>query len=188
MASIPDRAQTLALLTSRRTVHEFLPERVPHDIVAAALDAARWAPNHHRTEPWRFHLLGERSRAEVIALNEELVRAAQGDKAAEIKTRRWRAVPGWLLLTCVRSEDPLREREDYAACCCAAQNFMLALWGSGVGAKWTTGGVTRDPRLFARLGLDPAREFVVGLFWYGRPAVLGEQQRRALAEVVSERD
>lgn len=183
-----DHAQTLALLSSRRTVHEFLPERIPRAIVEAALEAARWAPNHHRTEPWRFHLLGAQAQAALIALNTELVRAAKGDKAADIKAQRWRTVPGWLVLTCARSADALREREDYAACCCAAQNFMLALWSAGVGVKWTTGEVIREPRTYELLDLDPAREFIVGLFWYGRPAACGEQQRRALREVVIERE
>lgn len=174
-----------ALLRGRRTVHDFRPDPVPVDAVHAALDCARWAPNHHRTEPWRFYLLGERARAAVIDLNHCLVAAAKGERAAAIKTERWRAVPGWLVLTCARGEDALREREDYAATCCAAQNFMLALWATGIGCKWTTGEVTRSGDFPALLGIDAARETVVGLFWYGYPAVIGEQQRRPLAQALT---
>ena len=80
----------------------------------------------------------------------------------------------------------LREREDYAACSAAVQNFMLYLWKAGVGSKWTTGAITRDARFFDILGLDPDREFVVGMIWFGYPKVTPEQSRKPLSEVVVE--
>ena len=86
-------------------------------------------------------------------------------------------VPGWLLLSCTRSADPVREREDFAACCCAAQNLMLFLWEKGIGVKWTTGEVTRHPRFHEIVGFDPERETTVGLFWYGYAAVVPETGR-----------
>ena len=180
-----DAESASALLHSRRTIHDFLPEPVPDYFIERAVSLARWAPNHHRTEPWRFYVLGEASRARIAELNAALVRAKQGERAAEVKLKRWQAVPGWLLLTCPRNDDPVREREDYAACCCAAQNLMLYLWAEGIGVKWTTGEVTRHAEFFRTLGLAPEREFVVGLFWYGRPAAVTEQQRGAVAKVLS---
>lgn len=172
------------ILRTRRTIHDYTEVAPPREVLLEALEVARWAPNHHRTEPWRFYLLSRARGAEIAALNAELVRAKSGDQAADAKLRRWRAMPGWLVLTCARNADPAREREDYAACCCAVQNLSLALWVRGVGMKWGTGKVTRDPRLFTLLGADAEREFVVGLFWYGYPAVIPDQQRRAVAEFV----
>lgn len=173
------------LLRARRTTHDFLPEPIADEVVERAIEVACWAPNHYRTEPWRFYLLGALARKQIIDRNTNLVRAAKGDRPAGIKRQRWLAVPGWLLMTCLRSDDAQREREDYAACCCAAQNMMLTLWADGVGCKWTTGAITRDPELLHMLGLHAAREFVVGLFWYGRAATLVEQQRRPLAQVLT---
>ena len=121
MSTPMDSDTAAALLRGRRTVHDFLPERIADDIVERAIEVARWAPNHHRTEPWRFYVLGALARQQIIARNTELVRAEKGGRAAEIKRQRWLEVPGWLLMTCLRSEDPFREREDYAACCCAAR-------------------------------------------------------------------
>ena len=108
--------------------------------LAAAVDAAQWAPNHRRAEPWRFHLLGEEAIRRVCELNAELVRAKKGDAAAEKKLQRWLAMPGWLVCTCVGSgeglDDPQgKAREDYAACCCAIQNLCLSLHASGLGSK-----------------------------------------------------
>lgn len=179
-----EAARFNALLRGRRTVHDFLPDPVPQAVLERALEAARWAPNHHRTEPWRFYLLGARAQALLAERNAELTRAKSGERAAEVKLARWRAVPHWLLLTVVIDADEGRAREDYAACCCAAQNLMLALWAEGIGSKWTTGGVTRDADTLRALGIDPAVERVVGLFWYGVPANVQEQQRRPLEQCV----
>ena len=63
---------------------------------------------------------------------------------------------------------------------------MLYLWQRGVGVKWTTGGITRQSRLYELLGIDETRERIVGYFWYGLPKVVPEQSRRALAEILTE--
>jgi nitroreductase len=163
-------ASIAALITSRRTIHDFQPDLPPPALIHDAIDAARWAPNHRLTEPWHFYLLGPETAAAIADLNADLI-AASGDAAGAAKKRaRWRAVPGWLVLSCDRSDDPEREREDYAACCCAAQNLMLYLWSVGIGVKWTTGKVLQDPRFHELIWVDPARERVVGIFWYGYPA------------------
>ena len=46
------------LIRSRRTHKSFGPEPVPADTLDELLELARWAPNHHRTNPWRFRVLG----------------------------------------------------------------------------------------------------------------------------------
>jgi hypothetical protein len=55
------------VLRRRRTTHDFLPERIADDMVERAIEVARWAPNHHRTEPWRFYMLGALARQQIIA-------------------------------------------------------------------------------------------------------------------------
>lgn len=173
------------VLRERRTVHDFAPGVPPDELIARAIDLARWAPNHRRTEPWHFYVLDRASAARIVALNTELVRAGKGDKVAEVKQRRWMEMPGWLVVTCSLSEDEIREREDYAACCCAVHSMSLYLWEQGVGMKWTTGAVTRDPRFFDIVGIDPECESIVGLFWYGYPAAIPVQNRKPLDEVMT---
>jgi len=166
------------LLQSRRTIHEFRPDLPPRAIILRALDLARWAPNHYGTEPWRVYLLGRETAAAVVELNADLI-AARGDaEGAARKRERWLAIPGWFVITCARSDDPRRAREDFAACCCAAQNMMLYLWSEGVGVKWNTGAVTQEQRFYDLIWADPARETVVGLFWYGYPAVIPRIARK----------
>jgi nitroreductase len=155
------------------------------DAVRAAIEVARWAPNHRLTEPWRFYLLGPATLRLVVDLAVELDVAKKGERAGPIRRARLEAIPGMLVLTSARSDDPLLEREDYAACCCAAQNLMLYLWGKGIGVKWTTGGITRQPRFYELLGIDSVKESVVGLFWYGVPKVVPTQKRRPVEEIVT---
>jgi nitroreductase len=98
--------------------------------------------------------------------------------------RFWSEKPGWLVVTCERSDDALREREDYGACCAAVQNFLLYLWKLGIGSKWTTGPITRDDRLADIVGFDPEKAFVVGLVWFGYPKVTPQQSRKPLDDVL----
>lgn len=172
------------LIRSRRTIHEFRPEPPPTDIILRGLDLARWAPNHFLTEPWRFYLLGPETALAIAQLNAELTARQQGPAAGQVKLERWRGIPGWLVVTCENSTDPLRAREDYAACCCAIQNFSLYLWSQGVGVKWTTGAVIREADFYDLIWVDPAVETVVGLLWYGYPAEIPQTPRKPLDEVL----
>jgi nitroreductase len=174
------------LIRGRRSIDLFEPDPVPNSVVREAIDVARWAPNHRLTQPWRFYLVGPATRRAITDLAVELEVAKKGERAGPVRRARLDAVPGFLVLTTRRSDDPLLDREDYGACCCAAQNLMLYLWQRGIGTKWTTGGVTRDPRFHALLGVDAAKEPVVGLIWYGKPRVVPTQERKPAAELVTE--
>ncbi len=137
-----------AVLRARRSIDLFEPEPVGSGVLLEAIDVARWAPNHRLTEPWRFYVIGAAMRDAVIELAAELDAAAKGERAGEARRARLKGIPGYFVLTSRRSDDALTEREDYAACCCAAQNLMLYLWQRGVGVKWTTGGITRQQRFY----------------------------------------
>ncbi len=45
-------------IRSRRTHKAYRPEPVDRETLDELLDLARWAPNHHLTNPWRFRVLG----------------------------------------------------------------------------------------------------------------------------------
>jgi nitroreductase len=182
-----DTAAFAAVLTGRRSIDLFRPEPVGVEVLLEAIEVARWAPNHRLTEPWRFYLVGINTRHALIELAAKLDATKKGERAGEARRARLTAIPAFFVLTSRRSDDPLLDREDYAACCCAAQNLMLVLWQRGIGVKWTTGGVTRDSRFYELLGIDAAKEVVVGFFWYGLPKVIPTQQRRPVADIVTER-
>jgi nitroreductase len=175
-----------AVLRGRRSIDLFAPEAVGVDALLAAIEVARWAPNHRLTEPWRFYVLGSETMRAFVELAVELETVAKGERAGPLRRARLEAIPGMFVLTSTRSDDALTERENYAACCCAAQNLMLYLWLQGIGVKWTTGGITRQQRLYDLLGIDSAKESLVGFFWYGVPKVVPAQKRRPVEEIVTQ--
>jgi nitroreductase len=175
------------VLHGRRTINLFLQTAVPDELVKEAVEAATWAPNHHVTEPWHFYLLGKETVDACLELCKDLVTEKKGDpKAGAHKAKSWSEKPGWLLITCRKSDDELRQKEDYAACCAATQNLMLYLWKAGVGTKWTTGDITRDSRFFDIIGIDAEQEFVVSLLWYGYPKLTPTQSRSKTDDVLTE--
>jgi nitroreductase len=177
-------AAAAALIRGRRTVHDFTAELPPRDLILRGIDAARWAPNHHATEPWHFYLLGSETAGEIAQLNATIVEKGRGPEAAKEKLERWLSVPGWLVVTCDNSEDVQRQREDYASVCCAIQNLQLYLWSEGVGVKWTTGAVTRDAQFYDLIWADPQAETVVGMLWYGYAGEVPQTARKAVDEIL----
>ena len=174
------------IIRQRRSINFFRPETPPRSLIFDALELARWAPNHHLTEPWRFYLLGQETARAIVELNAQLVAAKDGMQAGEQKRQRWLGMPGWLVVTRMRCEDALQTQEDYAACCCAIQNFMLYLWSAGIGTKWTTGPVTRTDKFYDLIWVDRNQEEVVGLIWYGYPEETPVTPRKPLSEVMIE--
>jgi nitroreductase len=175
-------------IRSRRSTNMFLKQEVKRDLVLEAIELARWAPNHHLTEPWHFYLLGDKKKAASAELIRTIVTENKTADMGEHKFKAATAIPGWLVVTCQKSDDELRGREDYAACCCAVQNILLYLSEAGVASKWTTGLITRDERFFDLLGIDMDTEYVVSLVWFGYPKILPTQSRKDVADILSETD
>jgi nitroreductase len=173
-------------IRSRRTTKLFLKQQVSRKLIHEAIEVARWAPNHHLTEPWHFYLLGEETIRGAVELTRIVVTEKKDAKIGEFKAQSAAQMPGWLVVTCNKSDDELLQREDYASCCCAVQNLLLYLSEAGVASKWTTGPITRDQRFFDLLGVDSDKAFVVGLFWYGYPKMLPEQSRKDVADITTE--
>jgi len=175
-------------IRSRRTTNLFLKQKVSKQLVLDAIELARWAPNHHLTEPWHFYLFGDAMKAAGVELTRTIVTERKNAEIGEHKAKTAAAVPGWLLVTCKQTDDELTQREDYASCCCAVQNLLLYLSEAGVASKWSTGPITRDQRFFDLLGIDSDKEFVVSMIWYGYPKMLPTQSRKDVGEIVTETD
>lgn len=174
-------------IRSRRSIDLFQPGAPSTERLLEAIELARWAPNHRLTEPWRFYVIGERTAEEIVRFAVEFETALKGEKAGEARRTRLKGIPAFFVVTCAKSDDPLRQQEDYAACCCAVQNLMLYLWQCGIGVKWTTGAMTRERRFYEIVGIDPDTEMLVGFFWYGLPRVVPSQKRRDVTEIVVQR-
>ena len=142
-------------IRNRRTHKAFLPDPVPRELLDELLDLARWAPNHHLTNPWRFRVLGPRS---LAALKE-----AAGPEAA---TKLDRA-PTLVVVTAVRSDDQVTAEEDLCAAACATYAVLLAAHARGLAGYWRTPEVLRTGGGRAVVGIGDDERFValINLGW-----------------------
>lgn len=187
MDNTPTNQKTLAWwIKQRRTINLFDARPAPKDLLLEAIDCARWSPNHRLTEPWKYYVLGPKMVSKVVDLGVQIAVETKSEAAGVARQKRLDDIPGWFTMTSPRSIDSLLEKEDYAACCCAIQNLSLHLWEQGVGVKWTTGGIIRDPRFYEVMNIDQNKECVVGLFWYGYPRLIPlPQERKTLNDIVT---
>ncbi|MFO1054742.1 MAG: nitroreductase [Planctomycetota bacterium] len=185
---MPDGSALHDLILQRRTIHDYTREAVDDAAIERALVAAIHAPNHRMTTPWRFVRVGRRTREGLadIAVGHRQKPGAPLDPARVAEIRDKLLAPHELIVvSLVRTTDPAIAREDYASAACAIQNLHLALWADGIGSKWSTGKVSQDPQSYALLGVDPAREEIIGFVWVGRAkTVPAKPPRPELAAVV----
>lgn len=63
-----------AVVESRRTVRDFLPDSVPQEVLDRAIDAARLAPSSSNLQPWEFVVIRDpevRRRANAVCLDQQ---------------------------------------------------------------------------------------------------------------------
>lgn len=173
---------TYAALTTRRTHHSFTSAPVPSDALQRALEAANHAPCHRHTWPWRFIVLGPRTRAKLADIAAR-VKGCTTDAARAAVQRKIAGSGSLVVCTQIPCEDAFQAKEDYAACACAVHNFTLSLHADGFSTKWGTGSVTRAPEV-AEL-LDCRGHTVVGFLYVGTPSAAPPPVKRPpLDEVV----
>jgi nitroreductase len=156
-------------IRTRRTHKAYAAAPVDRETLTELLELARWAPNHHLTNPWRFRVLGPDALGALKAADPEA--AGKLDRA-----------PTMVAVTSQRGEDPLQDEEDLCATACAAYVVLLAAHGRGLAGYWRTPRVLRTDRGRAALGIGPG-EHVVGLLHLGKARQ--EQRTPARAPVES---
>ncbi len=185
----PNAAAFQKLIAERRTVQDYRQGALPDGALQRALEAALSAPNHRMTEPWRFIQVGPAARQALFEIGADLKGTPEAPLAGAARDRLAAKMlnPAELLVVCqLQAEKPEIAQEDYAAVACAVYAAMLSLWSEGIGSKWSTGGVTTDPRTYACLGVDPAQQRIVGFVWVGhdaRPEAPKPKRRRGLDQV-----
>lgn len=175
-------------IRTRRTVHLYRPDPVPDAVVDRALAAAHLAPCHRLTWPWRFLKVGKQTRVPLAALGVRVKekRGALTDAQKAKVVGKILDPHALIVVTRILVEDAFQSREDFAATACAVQNLQLSITADGYGAKWSTGGLTRDAETYTLLGVDPALEQIEGFVWIGVPKGVGRVPRPELVAHVRE--
>jgi nitroreductase len=137
-------------IRTRRTHKAYGGEPVDRATLDELFDLARWAPNHHLTNPWRFRVLGPRAL-------ERLKDAAGPEQAAKLDR-----APTLVVVSSVGNE------EDRDATAAAAYIVLLAAHGRGLASYWRTPAVLTTPEGRAAIGVGEDEQ-VLGLLHLGRP-------------------
>jgi nitroreductase len=135
-------------IRDRRTHKAFLPEPVPRELLDELLELARWVPNHHLTNPWRFRVLGPDTLARL--------KEAAGPEAAAKLDR----APTLVVASQVRSADSVQDQEDLCATACAVYAVLLAGHARGLAGYWRTPGVLRTQAGLEAASVPQAERFV----------------------------
>ena len=156
-------------IKQRRTIHLFSKKIVPKEVIERSIYAANQAPCHRMTFPWRFTSLGMNKRELLFQLQLSLKfggKPIDEIKCKKIKDKIFNA-SHLLVATQICTDNQVQKVEDYAACACAIQNLSLSLVSDGVGSKWSTGKITKDPNTYQIAEIDPLEEQIIGFIWIG---------------------
>jgi nitroreductase len=147
------------LIRTRRTHKAFGPDPVPRETLLELFELARWAPNHHLTDPWRFRVLGDHAKA---ALKQAADEAKPGSGA---KLDR---APTLIVASAKQTGDAAQDREDVLATGVASYIVLLGAHSRGLAGYWRTVPVLETPpgRRAAQL---PEDELPIGLLHLGDP-------------------
>ncbi|MBW5444728.1 nitroreductase [Cohnella sp. CFH 77786] len=172
-------------IRSRRSIGKVKEDPVPRRLVERIIEAAVWAPNHHRTEPWRFVVMTGEGRRRLGRAYAEIASESWGELSEEERQERARKeeakafrAPVVIAAVCSPSDSPKAVlNEERAAVHAAVQNLLLAAHANGLGAVWRTGDPAYRPEMKRALGLEDLDE-VAGLIYVGYPGMEAPEGRR----------
>jgi nitroreductase len=144
-------------IRTRRTHKQYGSDPVDDATLRELVDLARFAPNHHLTQPWRFRALGPETRARISEL------------AGEKEAMKLRRAPTLVLATAALGGDPKTDEEDLHSTAAAVYAVLLGATERGLASYWRTPACFDEPAIRAALGLESS-ERAVALIHLG-PAV-----------------
>jgi len=164
-----------SIIRNRRSVYpnDYTGGEISRETILELLENANRAPNHKRTEPWRFFVFMGEGLKRLAGFQSELYkeRSTKEGNFNEKKYEKLQTNPlkSSCIIAIVMKRDErhfLPEVEELIATGCAMQNIWLSLSSFGLGGYMSTGGGTYDPKTKDFLGLDPDDK-VLGFFYIG---------------------
>lgn len=160
----------LELIKKRRSVFpaQYNSKPIAKEEIEKLLEAANWAPNHRKTEPWRFKVLTGDSKARLgkfLANKYQEVDA----RPKQVKINKLIENPkraGAIIAICMQRDlnESLPEWEEIAATAMAVQNIWLVATEMGIGSYWSSPGLIKYMDEFFELNEG---EKCLGFFYLG---------------------
>jgi nitroreductase len=175
---------------TRRSIYRFSNRDVEHNYLEIGFEAARHAPCHKQTHPWKFYIMGKETRNKIIPIVELMAREKAIGSKEDIKFGINKAIskikdaPALIAVTTsININDTFRDEEDYAATVCALHNFVLSMWEQGIGSQWSTGSITRHDMSYRALNISSEEERIIGFIRVGYPDVIPERKKKSISEI-----
>lgn len=168
----------IEVIEDRRTIYpeQFSERKVHVEIIEKMLDAARWAPSHGLTQPWRFSVFTD------VAINrlanalcdqyKAFIPAEQFDlgKVEKIQRRTGKTSAMILIGTHYDERGKIPNEEEVIATGMAVQNLMLVAAAYGIGAFWSSPKYIDEPGIHAIAERDDM-DRILGVLYLGYPEV-----------------
>lgn len=158
------------LIKNRRSVFpaQYNDRTISKEVIKKILEAANWAPNHKKTEPWRFKVLTGESKAKLgMFLSYKYMETESKPKQIKVKKLMENPKRAAAIIAICMQRDPkesLPEWEEIAATAMAVQNMWLYCTELGIGSYWSSPGLIKHMNEFFELAEG---EKCLGFFYMG---------------------
>ncbi len=169
-----ENMSVLDIIKARRTIGAMQDKDVSEDAINLMLEAGTWAPNHKKTEPWKFRVFTGDSR---VRLGDEMERimkqktAHLSEEEALKKTTKAKKGPlraPVIIAVAVSPSGKVPEIEEISAVAASIQNMLLVAEEQGLATIWRTGEIVYQSELNDFLSLEDGDK-LLGLIYVGHP-------------------
>ena len=165
-------------IKTRRSVPILKDKTVPSELIEQIIEAGTYAPNHFRTEPWRFFVLSGEGRKKLGDVFGEITKSELEDLESEVSQKKIERSQNNPLrsptIIAVGVEPSDRNnvilKEEFAAVNAGVQNMLLTAHALGLGAIWRTGAICYHPKVTEFFGLSEHGE-IIAFIYLGYPDV-----------------
>jgi nitroreductase len=157
--------QTLDAIAARRSIRKFKDAPIAEDLLQVILKAGSQAPSGKNRQPWRFVIVKEDKRAEMVKILREAIARAKS-QGNEIGSCEWstnvmeqapvsifvinpEGLPPWLAHSIDQNFSDVVDIQSAGA---AIQNMLLAAQDLGLGSLWICDVFTAYEELLSWLG------------------------------------
>ena len=170
MSELPSPEKVNALLRSRSSIFPamYTDEPISDEIIQDLLENANWAPNHKKTEPWRFKVIQCAARqrlADFLGSTYKSITPQESFSEMKMKKLSTNPIKANTVIAICMQRDPaesLPEWEELAATAMAVQNLWLTATAHDLGGYWSSPGLITHLGPFLNLAEG---ERCLGLFY-----------------------
>ncbi|WP_339687909.1 nitroreductase [uncultured Nonlabens sp.] len=160
------------LIQTRRSVFpsQYTGGEIPQDDILKILESARWAPNHKKTEPWRYKVLQGNALTDLgVFMGDQFVKTTGKPLSIKLKKLQEKLAVTSAMLLIFKHRDKkesIPEWEEIAAVSMSVQNMWLTTHDLGYGCYWSSPKDFVNMSDFQHINVGEGEEFL-GFFYLG---------------------